>query len=88
MTHVRTSPFSPPSNAACESFIKTLKYEEVYRTESRDLADTRASIGTFLEKVYNQKRQHQRSATCPPAEFGRSLLVQTKREAAARQLAL
>jgi transposase InsO family protein len=32
---------NPWDNAACESFIKTLKYEEVYRTEYRDLADAR-----------------------------------------------
>src|SRR5215467_12606121 len=44
------------SLAACESFMKTLKYEEVYRNEYRNLADARASIGQFLEKVYNQKR--------------------------------
>ena len=49
---------NPWDNAACESFIKTLKYEEVYRTEYRDLAEARASIGAFLEKVYNQKRLH------------------------------
>jgi transposase InsO family protein len=30
---------NPSDNAACESFIKTLKYEEVYRSEYRDLAD-------------------------------------------------
>ncbi len=47
---------NPWDNAACESFLKTLKYEEVYRTEYRDLADARASLGVFLEKVYNQKR--------------------------------
>ena len=47
---------NPWDDAACESFLKTLKYEEVYRTEYRDLAEARASIGVFLEKVYNQKR--------------------------------
>ena len=40
---------NPYDNATCESFIKTLKYEEVYRTEYRDLAEARASIGMFLE---------------------------------------
>jgi Integrase core domain len=35
---------------------KTLKYEAVYRNEYRDLAEARASIEEFLEKVYNQKR--------------------------------
>jgi transposase InsO family protein len=49
---------NPYDNARCESFMKTLKYEEVYRAEYRDLAEARASIGAFLEKVYNQKRLH------------------------------
>jgi transposase InsO family protein len=79
---------NPWDNAACESFVKTLKYEEVYRTEYRDLADARAGIGVFLEKVYNQKRLHSALGYLPPAEFERSLLVQTQKEAAARQLFL
>jgi transposase InsO family protein len=79
---------NPWDNAACESFIKTLKYEEVYRTEYRDLADARASIGVFLEKVYNPKRLHSALGYLPPVEFERGLLAQTHKEAAARQLAL
>ena len=75
----------PWDNAACESFLKTLKYEEVYRTEYRDLAEARASIGAFLEKVYNQKRLHSALGYLPPAEFERGLLSQTNKEAAARQ---
>jgi putative transposase len=39
------------ANAACESFMKTLKYEEVYRNEYRDFNDALASIGEFLERV-------------------------------------
>jgi len=79
---------NPWDNAACESFIKTLKYEEVYRTEYRDLADARASIGAFLEKVYNQKRLHSALGYLPPAEFELGLRAQTQKEAAARQLSL
>jgi putative transposase len=79
---------NPWDNATCESFLKTLKYEEVYRTEYRDLADARASIGVFLEKVYNQKRLHSALAYLPPAEFERGLLAQNNKEAAARQLSL
>lgn len=40
---------NPWDNAACESFVKTLKYEEVYRNEYLDLAEARASIGEFLK---------------------------------------
>lgn len=62
---------NPYDNAACESFIKTLKYEEVYRTEYRDLADAYAQIGVFLEHVYNQQRLHSALGYLPPAEFER-----------------
>ena len=79
---------NPWNNAACESFIKTLKYEEVYRSEYRDLAEARASIGAFLEKVYNPKRLHSALGYLPPAEFERNVLAQTKKEAAARHLSL
>jgi transposase InsO family protein len=79
---------NPWDNAACESFIKTLKYEEVYRTVYRDLADARASVGAFLEKVYNQKRLHSALGYLPPAEFEHGWHSQTNKEAAARQLSL
>ena len=78
---------NPWDNAACESFMKTLKYEEVYRNEYRDLAEARASIGKFLETVYNQKRLHSSLGYLPPAEFEAQLAAQTV-EAAARQLSL
>jgi len=64
---------NPYDNALAESFIKTLKYEEVYRQEYRDLAEARASIPRFLEQVYNQKRLHSALGYVPPAEFEKSL---------------
>jgi putative transposase len=79
---------NPWDNAACESFIKTLKYEEVYRSEYRDLAEARGSMRVFLEKVYNQKRLHSALGYLPPVEFERGLLTQNNKEAAARQLLL
>jgi putative transposase len=60
---------NPYDNAACESFMKTLKYEEVYRNEYRDFSEARARIGEFLESVYNQKRLHSALGYLPPAEF-------------------
>lgn len=60
---------NPYDNAACESFMKTLKQEEVYRNDYRDFHEARASIGEFLENVYNQKRLHSALGYIPPAEF-------------------
>ena len=64
---------NPYDNAICESFMKTLKYDEVHRQEYRDLADARASIGRFLEKIYNGKRLHSALNYRSPVEFERSL---------------
>lgn len=60
---------NPYDNAACESFVKTLKYEEVYRNDYRDFNEARASIAEFLERVYNRKRLHSALGYVPPAEF-------------------
>jgi len=76
------------ANAACESFMKTLKYEEVYRNEYCDLAEARASIPEFLEKIYNQKRLHSALGYLPPAEFEANLATQKNKEAAARHLSV
>ena len=77
---------NPWDNAACESFMKTLKYEEVHRNEYRHLGEARAAIHEFLEKIYNGKRLHSALGYLPPAEFERNLAAQNKKDAAARQL--
>jgi transposase InsO family protein len=76
---------NPWDNAACESFMKTLKYEEVLRNEDRDLAEVRTSIPEFLDKVYNRKRLHSALGYLPPVEFEAQLKAQ-KMEAASRRL--
>jgi transposase InsO family protein len=67
-------------NALAEAFIKTLKYEEVYRAEYRNLEEAKASIKQFLEKVYNQKRLHSALGYRSPRAFEQSLLVSAHAE--------
>ena len=74
---------SPWENAGCESWMKTLKYEEVYRQEYRDLVEARTSIARFIDKVYNQKRLHSALGYRPPVEFEQALLVSSGVEARA-----
>ena len=76
---------NPWDNAACESFMKTLKYEEVHRHEYRDLAEARSEIGTFLDTIYNRKRLHSALGYLPPVEFEVHLAAQRK-DAASRRL--
>jgi len=71
---------NPWDNAACESFMKSLKYEEVLRNEYRDLGEARRSIVRFLEQVYNEKRLHSALGYRPPAEFEQALLAQKHAE--------
>jgi len=65
--------------------MKTLKYEEVYRSEYRDLAEARASIGQFLERIYNRKRLHSALDYMAPAVFEAHLAAQKNKEAASRR---
>jgi putative transposase len=64
-------------NAKAESFIKTLKYEEVYLFEYETMAEARSSISHFLEEVYNRKRLHSALGYVPPAEFEQQLRQST-----------
>ena len=53
--------------------MKTLKQEEVYRQEYRNLGEARRSIQRFLELVYNEQRLHSALGYRPPAEFEANL---------------
>ena len=62
---------NPYDNAKAESFMKTLKSEEVYLRQYRDQEDARASIQNFIEEVYNRKRLHSSLGYVSPEEFER-----------------
>ena len=62
-------PANPYDNAKAESFMKTLKTEEVNGKTYIDLDDARRQIGAFIETVYNAKRLHSALGYKPPAEF-------------------
>jgi putative transposase len=67
---------NPFDNAYAESFIKTLKSEEVHLWEYRTMEDVQRRIPYFIEDVYNQKRLHSSLGYRPPSEF-ESLLEST-----------
>jgi transposase InsO family protein len=60
---------NPYDNAKAESFMKTLKTEEVYLQRYRDAEHALTSIGTFIEQVYNAKRLHSSLGYLSPCEF-------------------
>ena len=59
----------PYDNAMAESFMKTLKAEEVDAAAYRDLADARAQIGQFIDAVYNRQRLHSALRYRSPEEY-------------------
>lgn len=66
---------NPYENAQVESFIATLKREEVYLSQYDDVSEALLRIGHFIEDVYNTKRLHSSLGYLPPAEFERDLVT-------------
>jgi hypothetical protein len=64
-------PANPYDNASCESFMKTLKREEIYANEYRDLEHLLGNVEAFLEQYYNRCRLHSALGYRPPEEFER-----------------
>ena len=60
---------NPYDNAIMESFMKMLKYKEVYLREYQTMEDAHMRIPYFIEQVYNQKRLHSSLGYRPPNEF-------------------
>ena len=62
-------PANPYDNASCESFMKTLKREEIYANQYVDLDHLRANIEEFIEQYYNRQRLHSALGYRSPEEF-------------------
>jgi putative transposase len=70
----------PYDNAMAESFMKTLKHEEVDASIYRDLAHARAEIGSFIDTIYNRQRLHSALAYLSPTEFELTLPTAVTRQ--------
>jgi transposase InsO family protein len=68
---------NPYDNAFVESFIKTLKYEEVYLNEYETYTDAYENINKFIEEVYNKKRLHSSIGYRSPIDFEMQLNINT-----------
>jgi transposase InsO family protein len=64
-------PANPYDNASCESFMKTLKREEIYANRYQDLGHMHVNIEEFIEQYYNRQRLHSALGYCSPEEFER-----------------
>ncbi|RWK94370.1 MAG: IS3 family transposase [Mesorhizobium sp.] len=60
---------NPYDNAKAESFMKTLKQEEVQGLTYKDAADARKRIGAFIDTIYNQQRLHSALDYLTPEEY-------------------
>jgi putative transposase len=60
---------NPYDNAHAESFMKTLKHEEIYPRQYRTMADVIAHLPHFLETIYNNNRLHSALGYRSPNEF-------------------
>jgi len=75
-------PANPFDNASCESFIKTLKREEIYAHKYDNLEHLRANIEEFIEEYYNRQRLHSALGYRSPEEFERKAECQAENRGA------
>jgi putative transposase len=75
MTPSMSRPANPYDNAACESFMKTLKQEEIYCRQYHDRQELAAGVKEFLENYYNRLRLHSALGYDTPEEFEQAALT-------------
>ena len=64
---------NPWDNAKCESFMKTLKREEIHANEYRSIDDLRTNVASFVDQYYNRQRLHSALGYQTPEQFEASL---------------
>jgi len=69
---------NPYDNAFAESFMKTLKAEEVDLSEYESFIEAYENIERFIEVVYNKKRLHSSIGYAPPVEFERGVALKRR----------
>jgi hypothetical protein len=62
-------PGNPYDNAFCESFIKTLKREQIYAHKYQYIDELNAHLEQFIEQYYNRQRLHSALGYRTPEEF-------------------
>jgi putative transposase len=67
-------PANPYDNAACESFMKTLKQEEIYCHQYRDFEELAEHLEEFIGAYYNRQRLHSALGYRTPEEFERDTM--------------
>jgi transposase InsO family protein len=69
MTPSMSRPANPYDNAACESFMKTLKQEEIYCNQYADFDELNQHLEEFIDQYYNRQRLHSALGYRTPEEF-------------------
>jgi transposase InsO family protein len=75
-------PANPYDNASCESFMRTLKREEIQANRYRDLEDLRSRIAEFIDCYYNRQRLHSALGYRPPEEFEQTVATEASSQGA------
>jgi hypothetical protein len=76
-------PANPYDNATCESFLKTLKREEIRASTYGDFEDLRGRIEEFIERYYNVCRLHSALGYRSPEDFEKESQRESQRTSAA-----
>ena len=79
-------PANPYDNATCESFLKTLKREEIHGSTYQDLDDLRKRMEEFIEGYYNACRLHSALDYRSPESFEKERLRESQRTSAAAMM--